>query len=904
MDFSKVIGQTVRQIKREVNKKVLKLPEIEQKVLEATSNEPWGPHGTLMANIAQGTHNYGEYPLIMAILWRRMADTGKNWRHVYKSLLLLEYMVGHGSGKVIEEIRDNMARVRSLLDFQYVEQNGKDQGVNIRKKAQSLIGLVSDKEKVREVRYKAAANRQKYRGTSSVGDIHMPGTYGGGSPRADQGPYSSGRYSRVDDRWEGADRYAEASNAERGGGGGSSSGGGGGGGGGGGEFTSQSEEREWYHDREDDNKSEPDRHRDKLRVRPFEDRDSPSSFRGGDRRGANDDKDNFESDYNRNKSPVRSFEDRDSPSSFRGGDPRDKSHVRSFEDRDSPSSFRGGDLLDKSHVRSFEDRDSPSSSRGGDRRDKSRFRSFEDRDSPSSFRGGDHHDKSHVRSFEDRDSPSSFRGGDRRDKVQVQSFEDRDSPSSFSAGDRRNNLQVRSLEDRDSPSSFRGGDDGYPNEDEAQGAQQRRSESSRSRGNARGSTSQKEASRSPPSYEGATLMLVPQSGAAHYGLGQDEAVMMQAQKSPSGSASARGTRFAERSDFDFDPRRGALGRGSRADEASPTGSLSIAPSPEGWSNGNRTPVGNLFGESQFRATPSQAMAPSESPAVQGGFANGPGGGGGNTGLAVGVVVGGGAASISPAPFQPDGKFAALPESTGMTGKTALGVPAIIPIGTLGTGPMPVVPGPVLGTVPVTPGRVNPGATTPSSLPVASSTLKSAAMPLAPSPGVSSPPSAAGPATGSASMKQQASGDASTSSASTAGPGTPANAAASGTKKHPALWADALSVGLVNLDLKPFKELPKSDVAKRTDSSTTAAKQKLAGTTWSLKPLPGSAEAGLAMLTAAGSSPRPQPAMDRSSPRPPPQAQNPKTPTSPVPSPVAAASPSQSRAMPPGEGKGI
>jgi epsin len=55
MDFMKVFDQTVREIKREVNKKVLKVPEIEQKVLDATSNEPWGPHGSLMAEIAQAT---------------------------------------------------------------------------------------------------------------------------------------------------------------------------------------------------------------------------------------------------------------------------------------------------------------------------------------------------------------------------------------------------------------------------------------------------------------------------------------------------------------------------------------------------------------------------------------------------------------------------------------------------------------------------------------------------------------------------------------------------------------------------------------------------------------------------------------------------------------------------------
>ncbi|KAK9932660.1 hypothetical protein M0R45_019885 [Rubus argutus] len=75
--MKKVFDQTVRDIKREVNKKVLKVPGIEQKVLDATSNEPWGPHGSLLADIAQATRNYHEYQMIMSVIWKRLSDTGE-----------------------------------------------------------------------------------------------------------------------------------------------------------------------------------------------------------------------------------------------------------------------------------------------------------------------------------------------------------------------------------------------------------------------------------------------------------------------------------------------------------------------------------------------------------------------------------------------------------------------------------------------------------------------------------------------------------------------------------------------------------------------------------------------------------------------------------------------------------
>lgn len=52
--------------------------------------------------------------------------------------------------------------LQTLVDFQYLEPSGKDQGINVRKKAQTLVSLINDKEKIREVRQKASQNRDKY----------------------------------------------------------------------------------------------------------------------------------------------------------------------------------------------------------------------------------------------------------------------------------------------------------------------------------------------------------------------------------------------------------------------------------------------------------------------------------------------------------------------------------------------------------------------------------------------------------------------------------------------------------------------------------------------------------------------------------------------------------------------
>lgn len=51
--------------------------------------------------------------------------------------------------------------LKSLTSFEYVEPNGKDMGINVRKKAENIVALLNNKEKIQEVREKASANRDK-----------------------------------------------------------------------------------------------------------------------------------------------------------------------------------------------------------------------------------------------------------------------------------------------------------------------------------------------------------------------------------------------------------------------------------------------------------------------------------------------------------------------------------------------------------------------------------------------------------------------------------------------------------------------------------------------------------------------------------------------------------------------
>jgi epsin len=212
MDFMKVIDQTVREIKREVNLKVLKVPEMEQKVLDATDNEPWGPHGTALAEIAQATKKFTECQMVMSVLWTRLTETGKDWRHVYKALAVIEYLVAHGSERAVDDIIEHTFQISSLSSFEYVEPSGKDLGINVRKKVETIVSLLNDKEKIQSVRNKAAANRDKYVGLSSSGITYKSGSasYGSSSYQSSDWRGSGTRDGdRFKDSYKDRDQYGE-----------------------------------------------------------------------------------------------------------------------------------------------------------------------------------------------------------------------------------------------------------------------------------------------------------------------------------------------------------------------------------------------------------------------------------------------------------------------------------------------------------------------------------------------------------------------------------------------------------------------------------------------------------------------------------------------------------------------
>ncbi|XP_044719118.1 ENTH domain-containing protein [Hirsutella rhossiliensis] len=123
------------------------------KVREATSNSPWGPSGTQMSEIAQMTFNTStEFYDIMDMLDKRLNDKGKNWRHVLKALKVLDYCLHEGSELVVTWSRQSIYIIKTLREFQYIDEDGRDVGQNVRVAAKELTSLIVDEERLRAER--------------------------------------------------------------------------------------------------------------------------------------------------------------------------------------------------------------------------------------------------------------------------------------------------------------------------------------------------------------------------------------------------------------------------------------------------------------------------------------------------------------------------------------------------------------------------------------------------------------------------------------------------------------------------------------------------------------------------------------------------------------------------------
>src|ERR1700733_13942309 len=89
---------------------------------------------------------------IIYIIDMRLNDHGKNWRHVYKTLILLEYCICCGADPVVQYAQESMHVIKTLKEFQVTDEFGKDNGACVRQKCREIVAMLSDEGRLAEAR--------------------------------------------------------------------------------------------------------------------------------------------------------------------------------------------------------------------------------------------------------------------------------------------------------------------------------------------------------------------------------------------------------------------------------------------------------------------------------------------------------------------------------------------------------------------------------------------------------------------------------------------------------------------------------------------------------------------------------------------------------------------------------
>uniref|UniRef100_A0A0K0EVK1 Clathrin interactor 1 (inferred by orthology to a human protein) n=1 Tax=Strongyloides venezuelensis TaxID=75913 RepID=A0A0K0EVK1_STRVS len=168
----------VKKFQDQVTGYVMNFSDAEIKVRNATNDEGWGPTNQQCDEIASMTFQYDLCTEASEMLFKRMMENSKGtWRRTYKSLRLVDHLLKHGSDRFIRYTREHSTQIRGLQHFHYIDEKGKDQGINIRVKAKAIIQLLQDDDLLMEERKKAKTmNRDKYVGYSKEDMIHMSGS--------------------------------------------------------------------------------------------------------------------------------------------------------------------------------------------------------------------------------------------------------------------------------------------------------------------------------------------------------------------------------------------------------------------------------------------------------------------------------------------------------------------------------------------------------------------------------------------------------------------------------------------------------------------------------------------------------------------------------------------------------
>ncbi|CDS43607.1 epsin 1 [Echinococcus multilocularis] len=153
-------------VRRKIKNSVGHYSRAELLVREATSNDSSMPSQELLLQIADMTMAQTLYTDTTSMIWKRLNDKCKNWRHIYKALFVIEACLQYGSMQFSKECYAQLPQILTLCDFVYVYDQNSNAGFLIREKAQRIAALLKDANLLKQERHAARMSRPKDKGSS------------------------------------------------------------------------------------------------------------------------------------------------------------------------------------------------------------------------------------------------------------------------------------------------------------------------------------------------------------------------------------------------------------------------------------------------------------------------------------------------------------------------------------------------------------------------------------------------------------------------------------------------------------------------------------------------------------------------------------------------------------------
>lgn len=134
--------------------------DAEIKIKNATSNDPFGPTASELNQLSiLSSSSSKSLKSITTVLGKRINDKNRNWRHILKSLTVIEYLLISGSLEFVYWIQNHKYLVNTLVEFTF--DDNKSIEIQIRNKSRSILKLINNEELLLEKRSKFHIYRNK-----------------------------------------------------------------------------------------------------------------------------------------------------------------------------------------------------------------------------------------------------------------------------------------------------------------------------------------------------------------------------------------------------------------------------------------------------------------------------------------------------------------------------------------------------------------------------------------------------------------------------------------------------------------------------------------------------------------------------------------------------------------------